>query len=154
MVAGCRMSRHRTIRANRRLSAVLPHLLSAVATGSPACSTPGKSLDSCDYHPGPFRRWDGQEQPRGQPRKPPLLVGDDLRAQGAARQPRDEPVPDPVQLVAPAVREERYRQPGKVGVLAGEQPPHQVRRHRHIGARLRFTGTTIDAATQCRTKVD
>jgi len=84
-------------------------------------------------YPGPFRIRDGQRQPRGQPGQPALLVGDDLRAQGTARQPRHQLIPDPVELVVPAVREERHGQPREVSVLIGEQPPHQVRRHLNLG---------------------
>jgi len=45
------------------------------------------------------------------------------------------PIPDPVQLVVPAVREELHGQPGQVRVLIGEQPPHQNRRHLDLGGR-------------------
>jgi hypothetical protein len=86
-------------------------------------------------YPGPFWIRDGQGQPRGQPGQPALLILDDLRAKGAARQPRDEPIPDPVQPVVPAVREELHRQAREVRVLIGQQPPHQIRRHLNIGGR-------------------
>jgi len=41
-------------------------------------------------------------------------------APGAPRQPRHQPVPDPVQLVVPAVREELHGQPGEIRMLIGE----------------------------------
>jgi hypothetical protein len=41
---------------------------------------------------------DGQGQPRAQPGQPALLGGDDLRAEGAARQPPHQLIPDPVRL--------------------------------------------------------
>jgi len=82
-----------------------------------------------------FRIRDGQGQPRSEPGQPALLILDDLRAQRAARQPRDEPIPDPVQLVVPAVREELHGQPREVRVLIGEQPPHQIRRYLNLGGR-------------------
>jgi aminoglycoside phosphotransferase (APT) family kinase protein len=44
-------------------------------------------------------------------------------------------VPDPVELVVPAVREELHRQVREVRVLTGEQPPHEVRRHLNLGGR-------------------
>ncbi len=84
---------------------------------------PGIRVTAAGY-PGPFRIRDGQGQPRGQLGQPALLVGDDLRAEGAARQPRHQLIPDPVQLVVPAVREELHGQPREIGVLIGEQPPH------------------------------
>ena len=59
----------------------------------------------------------------------------DLRAEGAARQPRHQLIPDPVQLAVPAVREELHGQPREIGLLTGEQPPHQIRRHLHLGGR-------------------
>ena len=87
------------------------------------------------WYPGSFRIRDGQGQPRGELGQPALLVLDELRAECAPRQPRDEPIPDPVELVVPAVREERYGQAREVGVLIGEQPPHQIRRHLNLGGR-------------------
>ena len=71
----------------------------------------------------------------GEPGQPALLILDDFRAQGAARQPRDEPIPDPVELVVPAVRQELHGQAREVRVLIGEQPPHEIRRHLNLGGR-------------------
>jgi len=53
---------------------------------------------------------------------------------GAARQPCHQLIPDPVQLVVPAVREELHGQPRQIGVLIGEQP-HQICRHLHLSGR-------------------
>ena len=58
-----------------------------------------------------------------------------ISAEGAARQPRDESVPDPVELVVPAVREELHGQARKVRMLIREQTPHQIRRHLNLGGR-------------------
>src|SRR4029077_18818084 len=83
--------------------------------------------------PGPFRIRDGQGQPGGELGQPALFVLDDLRAQSAAGQPRPRAVPDPVQLVVPAVREELHGQAREVRVLISEQPPHQIRLHVDLG---------------------
>ncbi len=72
------------------------------------------------WYPGSFRIRDGQGQPWGELGQPALLILDDLRAEGAPRQPRDEPIADPVELVVPAIREERHGQPREVRVLIGE----------------------------------
>jgi len=89
----------------------------AAAAGSHRRSWPGprarpagraprsRNTGSAAGYPGPFRIRDGQGQLRCEAGQPALLAGDDLRAEGTTRQPRDVPVSDPVQLVVPAVRE-------------------------------------------------
>src|SRR2546430_477527 len=52
---------------------------------------------------------------------------------GGARRPPPEPGPARLRLVVPAVREERHGRAREAGVLIGEQPPHQIRRHLNVG---------------------
>lgn len=84
-------------------------------------------------HAGPFGGGNRKGQAGRQYRQPPLLVTEDLCRGGAARQPRDQPVPDAEHDVVPPVRHERDRKGGEVGMLAGKQPTDEIRGHVDLG---------------------
>jgi hypothetical protein len=80
----------------------------------------------------------------GNYRQPALLVEQDRGGDLAPRQPGDQLIADPEHRVVPAVGHELDRQAGQIGVLPGEQPPDQVRRHVHVGG-----GHRIRHAANC-----
>ncbi len=57
--------------------------------------------------------------------EPGVLVLDELRCNGAARDPHGVFEPQPVDRVVPAVRDKAQRQVGEIRMLFGEQRPHE-----------------------------
>ena len=89
----------------------------------------------------PHRRRDRQRQPGREHGQPLLLVPDEFGGRGAPRQPDGQLAAEPADEVVPPVGHHLDGQMGQVGLLGGQEPPHQLRGDVDLGGRPRWGGT-------------